>query len=729
MQRNQKWWWAVLLCCSSQMPTAQAAATGDFLEMSLEELVDYRLMSMSRKEQRVADMAAAAHVVSAEDIRRSGATSIPEALRLVPGLNVAQISSNTWAVSARGFNNRLAGKLLVLVDGRNIYSPSFSGVLWESQDLVMEDIERIEVIRGPGAALWGTNAMNGVINIVTRSAAANQGPLVSSTIGTGAMTSTTLRQGGELSGGGYYSVYGKQSRTGNSIESDTGNHSNDGAHRKSAGIRIEPEVQGAQLTLQAEVHQSRSSDVWSMPAVSAYSDPSTPYIRQSRLTGEDTGGSLQARYAWKGEQGTENLLQAFVDHESSKYRGLWGTGTVPGSALGQAPTNQTVGGDKTDVDIEFQQRRVGGAHDFIWGANLRHTSDNLLLPAGPYLLRPAMDRRVNYSAFVHDEISLSPDRFKLILGSKFEHDGLTGFNVQPNVRTLFTPNAYEAFWTGLSRSMRSTRRSQTMSTIDVSANDASVLLGQPLPVPLTGVVQISPMPGSHPQAEEAVSLEGGWRRQFSNFLSVDTALFVTDYSHLSGARIGDPTHNINQAVACAQNPTNYTSTGLSRCYLVIPGYSTNADKARAWGGEFAFEWHARSWWKVQTSYSHVRVKGVYTNDDAGNSVLRNAENSTPRHQIMVNNHFLVAPQWSLNLQLRYSSHTTYYPLGTPETAVVPSYTGLNARLAWQVNRQTELSIMGRNLLKDRHAEFISTLPYTRAYDMRRSVLAQAVVRF
>ena len=178
MMRKRKggahlWRWSLLAC--AVQATLASAATNEFLDMSLEELVDYRLMSMSRKEQRVADMAAAAYVISAEEIRRAGAQSIPEALRLVPGLNVAQISRNRWAVSSRGFNERFSSKLLVQVDGRSVYSPMFSGVLWETQDTVMEDIERIEVIRGPGADLWGTNAMNGVINIVTRSAAASQG--------------------------------------------------------------------------------------------------------------------------------------------------------------------------------------------------------------------------------------------------------------------------------------------------------------------------------------------------------------------------------------------------------------------------------------------------------------------------------------------------------------------------------------------------------------------------
>jgi len=217
-KRHPSVWRWTLMACAIHASCAAAATGNEFLDMSLEELVDYRLMSMSRKEQRVADMAAAAHVISAEEIRRSGAQSIPEALRLVPGLNVAQMARNRWAVSSRGFNERFSSKLLVQVDGRSVYSPLFSGVLWETQDLVMDDIERIEVIRGPGAALWGTNAMNGVINIVTRSAAASQGSRMNATLGSGELASVSLTHGGELAQGGHFKVYGKTTNLGGSLE-------------------------------------------------------------------------------------------------------------------------------------------------------------------------------------------------------------------------------------------------------------------------------------------------------------------------------------------------------------------------------------------------------------------------------------------------------------------------------------------------------------------------------
>lgn len=726
-KRQNLWRWT-LLACAIHASCAAAATGNEFLDMSLEELVDYRLMSMSRKEQRVADMAAAAYVISAEEIRRSGAQSIPEALRLVPGLNVAQMARNRWAVSSRGFNERFSSKLLVQVDGRSVYSPLFSGVLWETQDLIMDDIERIEVIRGPGAALWGTNAMNGVINIVTRSASASQGQRVSAVLGNGQTASASLTQGGELTQGGHYKVYGKASSMGGSLERDTGLTGVDAAKGQRLGIRLEPKLDGGSLSLKAEVYQDRSHDYWGTPSVLALSDPATPFARDSLMNERAQGGALQARYAWKGSAGAENVLQASIDRDRSIHEGLWGSGAGTSMPLAELPRFMDMGGSKTDADVDFQQRQIWGDHDFIWGLNLRYTSDKLILPTSPYLLLDGESHRLSYSAFVHDEITLVPERFKLIVGSKFEKDGLTGFNIQPNVRMLYTPGQNEAYWGALSRSVRSSRRTESLATIDISAVDAASfngMTGLNLPAQmLTAITQISPRAQAGLKAEQALSLEGGWRKQFSNFLSVDVSLFASDYSHLRGARMNSqPVVGLPEALGCL------AVYGPGMCYYTMSGYNTNLDKARSWGGELSLEWHPRAWWKVQGSYSLLRVKGKMSGDFLGDIQVRAFENSAPRHQILLRNNFNLASDLNLDVRLRYNSGTAHYTLNTDTPTPLPGYTGLDMRLAWQVNRSTELSLMGRNLLKDRHTEFINIFPVTRAYDVQRSALVQAVVRF
>lgn len=726
-RRQNIWRWS-LFACAIHATCAAAASGNEFLDMSLEELVDYRLMSMSRKEQRVADMAAAAHVISAEEIRRSGAQSIPEALRLVPGLNVAQMARNRWAVSSRGFNERFSSKLLVQVDGRSVYSPLFSGVLWETQDLIMDDIERIEVIRGPGAALWGTNAMNGVINIVTRSAAASQGSRGSVVLGNGDAASVSLTHGGELSQGGYYKVYGKANTMGGSLERESGLMGVDTAKGQRLGVKIEPKVDGATLSLKAEVYQDHSKDYWGLPSVLALSDPGTPFARDSLMSEDGQGGALQARYAWKSAGGAENVLQASIDRDRSIHEGVWGSGVGSQMPLAESPRWLQMGGSKTDADVDFQQRKIHGDHDFIWGLNLRHTSDNLLLPASPYLLMDGKSKRLSYSAFVHDEITLVPERFKLIVGSKFEKDGLTGFNVQPNVRMLYTPGQNEAYWGAVSRSARSSRRTESLATLDISAADGASLnamTGLNLPANmLTVITQVSPKANAALQAEQALSLEGGWRKQFSNFLSVDVALFATDYSHLRGGRVDtQPVAGLPQAMGCL------AVYGPGMCYYTLTGYNTNLDKARSWGAEMSMEWHPRSWWKVQASYSLLRVKGDLTGDLLGDTQIRAFENSAPRHQVLLQNNFTLANDLNLDVRLRYNSETAHFTLNNQSQTTLPAYTGLDMRLAWRVNRSTELSVQGRNLLKDRHTEFINIFPVTRAYDVQRSALVQAVVRF
>jgi len=188
---------------------AQAVSKSDVTELSIEDLMEQKVTSVAKTEQAFSDTAAATFVITQDDLRRSGVTNIPEALRMVPGVQVARIDSNKWAITARGFNGRFANKLLVLIDGRTVYTPSFSGVYWETQDLVLEDIERIEVIRGPGASVWGANAVNGIINIITKSAEDTQGGLISLTAGDEERVIAGVRYGGPLGEQGYYRIYGK----------------------------------------------------------------------------------------------------------------------------------------------------------------------------------------------------------------------------------------------------------------------------------------------------------------------------------------------------------------------------------------------------------------------------------------------------------------------------------------------------------------------------------------
>ena len=719
--------WAVL-ACGCMWSAAAHAEESNLLDLSLEELVDYRLTSMSRKEQRMQDTAAAAYVITGEELRRSGALSIPEALRMVPGLNVAQISRDSWAVSSRGFLERFSSKLLVLVDGRSVYSPMFSGVLWETQDTLMEDIERIEVIRGPGAALWGINAMNGVINIITRKAKTTQGHMLSTQLGQGGYGALALRHGGELDGGGHYRLYAKTDTMNGSPETATGLTGIDGAAHQRVGLRIEPLVEGGELSIKAEAYRLRSQSMYLTPTVWAYGNGGAAFQRADaeRKTGE--GVLLQARYSWRSADGAQSVLQAYVDRESLFHEGLLGSGTGDSQPLGLAPSVARFGGEKTDIDVDFQRRQMWGAHDVIWGLALRHTADNLSLPSGPYLLLDGKDSRTNYSAFIHDDVTLIPERLKFIWGSKFERDGLTGSNVQPNVRMLWTPNSSDTVWGALSRSVRSPRRIESMATIDIAAFDAAGFIPGVPPQSLTTMLQMAPRPGAAAMAEKALSLEAGWRKQLGPKLSLDSAVYVNDYSDLRGGRLvggaqAQSVIGLNPALGCMM------SNPVPSCYFTLQGYNTNQDKLRTWGGEFAVDWHPTSQWRIQGSYAYLKVQGAHTGDLIGDMQVKAYEGGTPQHQFSLRSNYSFAQGWNLDVWARHVSKTSHYTLNALEPLVVNPYASLDARLAWQMDRQLELAVMGKNLLTNRHTEFVDTLPYTRAYDVQRTLYVTALWRF
>ena len=316
---------------------AAGAVETSFIDLPLEELGKLEVAAVSRKAQKLSDMPAAVTVLSAEDIRRSGARSIPEALREVPGVNVAQIGSARWAVGVRGAQGRFANKLLVQVDGRSIYNPLFSGVFWEAQDILIEDVERIEVVRGPGASLWGANAVNGVINIVTRKATATRGGQVSVGADSQGGVTTAVRQGVELEGIGTMRVFAKGRDLGRSDTMD-GDRASDTAGGWLAGFRIDGE--GGWM-VQGNSYRHSSKEL--LP-ISTALDPSGGFP----VSFVFEGSNLLARRSW-GMAGGDATLQAYVDHTDAMLNAQ--------------------GNGKIDiVDVDFQHTLAPmGRHDLMWG--------------------------------------------------------------------------------------------------------------------------------------------------------------------------------------------------------------------------------------------------------------------------------------------------------------------------------------------------------------------------
>ncbi|NHN36269.1 TonB-dependent receptor [Pseudomaricurvus alcaniphilus] len=391
-------------------------STRDLLDLSLEELASLEISSVSKKPEKLSSVAASVFVITADDIRRSGAVSLPEALRLAPNLQVARIDASRYAISARGFNSTAANKLQVLIDGRIAYTPLFSGVFWDAQDVVLADVERIEVVSGPAAVIWGSNAVNGVINVITRGAAASRGDLL--VLGAGNLEQQlVVRHGGALAAGGDYRVYAKLFNGEESQFAD-GAAAGDDWHRAQLGFRVDMEVAG-QLTLQGDVYDGREQQL----------DADNIEIQ---------GVNLLSRWQSELENNSRLQLQAYYDHTERDQPGVFA--------------------ETLDIlDLELQQQiELGAAHDIVWGVNYRAAWDDV--SSSPVLAFLPARRKLEWSSlFVRDEISLQ-ENLRLSLGVRLEYNTYTHLEVMPNVRLAWEVTADNLLWASAAQALRSPSR-------------------------------------------------------------------------------------------------------------------------------------------------------------------------------------------------------------------------------------------------------------------------------
>ena len=389
-------------------------------KLSLEELFDVEVTSVSKKPEPVSKSAAAVHVVTSDDLRRMGVLTIPEALRYVPGVEVARIDSRNYAVTARGFNGTVANKLLVMIDGRSVYTPLYSGVFWDAEDAFLEDVEQIEVVRGPGATVWGANAVNGVINIISKSAANTQGLLVTGGAGNVERGFGGVRYGGRFGPSTFYRVYAKDADRGPSLL-PSGDGAGDASRMRQGGFRIDwAPAPGAGITIQGDLYGSSIDRRNSDPTVLS-------------------GGNALARWE-KGFPGDSNLqLQGYFDRTRRNFPSVFGE-------------------DLDTYDLMLNHRFAAAPrHDVVWGLGFRLTDDDVRNSASLAFLPPRLTQRL-YTGFVQDEITLSRDRLYLTVGSKVEHNDYTGFEYQPGVRVAWNPAREQTVWGAVSRAVRAPSR-------------------------------------------------------------------------------------------------------------------------------------------------------------------------------------------------------------------------------------------------------------------------------
>ena len=655
---------------------AVSAVENEFLDLSLQELLSVEITSAGKKPQPVSQAAAAIFVITQEDIRHSGVTSIPEALRMAPGLDVARIDGNKWAISSRGFNGRFANKLLVMIDGRSVYSPTFAGVYWDVQDTLLEDVDRIEVIRGPGASLWGSNAVNGVINIITKSSANTQGGLISAGAGNYERGFGGVRYGGDIGDLGHYRVYAKYFNRGNNAYADSREIINDQSDQYRGGFRTDltPSLRD-QVTVQGDYYHGRSGDGMNLDTPIA-PDFSTYVRNQQKLT----GFNVLSRWQHSLTDTDTLTVQAYYDY-TERRRAILDERRRTG-----------------DLDIQYRTQRFQG-HDVMFGFGYRYTED---FTGATY--KVSMDPRNRgtqlYSAFLQDDIQLIKNELTLTLGSKLEHNDYSGFEGQPNLRLLWTPDKNNTVWGSIGRAVRiPSRGDQDVRAIQQTLTPAN----SPAPVPV--VVKIL---GSRQfDAESVIAYELGYKHRVSDQFSFDLATFYNEYTRL------------RSVAKCSEAIPIASCLNQSSIPWISDSRFGNQGGHHSYGVELAFDWRPAEQWRFQGVYAFLQMEAHAIKSG---HTLGDSAGSNPVHQASLRTSWSPRRDVDLDLWIRRVDGLNI-DFGT-STSHIPGYTQLDLRLAWRPVPKLELSFVGFNLLDDRHKEFVSEYNDVPPVEIRRSLFGQ-----
>jgi iron complex outermembrane receptor protein len=676
----------VLAWCSAPMSAyAQAvSSTGEpeqrvtsdgLADLSLEELMNVEVFSVSKKPQKLSESAAAIYVLTQEDIRRSGATSIMDALRLVPGVQVANLNRNIYSITVRGFNERFANKLLVLIDGRSVYTPLFAGVYWDVQDTVLEDVDRIEVIRGPGGTLWGANAVNGVINVITKSAADTQGTLVSALAGNEENGTYVARQGAKLGDDVNVRVYGKYFDR-ESYHGWTQDSGMDQWRNGRGGFRMDWDASERDaVTVQGEYYAGDSfSQTQAFLLVPPYLEPS---IRQRN---DIAGAHLLTRWSRDLKDRGQTELQLYYDRTDRR-------------SLDFSEYRDT-------VDLEFQHNlRIGERHELIWGLNYRFLHDDTGATF-EFTLDPGHRAHHLFTGFVQNELRLLDDALRLTLGTKIEHNDYTGVELQPSGRFLWKAAKEHTVWGAVSRAVRTPSRAEEDIRINagVIPPDPMDPMSLPVLVALTGSKSFG--------SEELIAFELGYRTEVASALSIDIATFYNIYDDIRSAVIAGP-----PVVEADSAPLHVT-----QFYTSINGTS-----AETWGVEVAADLVVSEAWRLRGGYTYLNIDTDDPFVPIPNGIIDTGEDSSsPDHSFFVRSLAKLPFGIELDANLRYVDGLTTVSNNVPTK--IDEYITADLRLAYSPIEGLELSVVGLNLFEDDHSEFgRSTFASGAPTDVERSV--------
>jgi iron complex outermembrane receptor protein len=642
---------AAPLCAETQEPGPGAAQSLDLSSMNIEELMNIRVTSASKKAESLSDAPAAIYVISGKDIRRGGFSSVPDALRSVPGLYVAQQSANVWVVAARGFSSASNDKMLVLVDGRIVYSPTFGGVLWDVQDPPLEDIDRIEVIRGPGGTLWGANAVNGVINIITKDAASTQGPLLATSAGMNEGYAARVRYGGKIGEDFAYRIYGTGNDWSPTVNA-AGVENYDAWSISQGGARFDwNATRKDTVAFDGQGYSGR------VRAVVGTLEPSSTAIEPVDSNGVVKGGHILGR--WKhtfNDQSATDLL-AYCD---------W---TNRSEVLFHESRNL--------CDMEFQHNySFAGRQTITWGVSVTTTGETWTNNTFTVALVPSQRRDTTYGGLLQYDVMIVPDKLRLIAGSKFDHNDYTGFEYQPQVRVVWTPWKHNVFWAAFSRAVRT----PTQSEFGLRYRVAQI---NPLPPPPTFLLYYGQ---PRVQSETLRAAEFGYRYDWGERVSVDTAIYYNEYQNLIG--VGAPG-------APVTNP--------SPLYVDEPDLFTNVGNGQTHGLELLVEYAPVHGWTLKTGIAELR----------GNSApgaTYPASASTPRQQVNVQSRFDLTQNLHVDAGYYYNDAIS---------GMLPPLNRVDVGLSTSSIHGFTFSVWGRNLQQSRHTDAIPQ--FLSGGEIRRSV--------
>jgi iron complex outermembrane receptor protein len=626
---------------------ALAQSSAPLSQLSLEELGRISVTSASKVPEEIRRTPAAVRVLTRDDIRRAGVTSIPEALRLVPGVEVARIDSDKWSVGIRGFGSRLSKSVLVLIDGRSVYTPLFAGVYWEDHDTLLDDIDRIEVIPGPGGTVWGANAVNGVINIITRSAKDSHGVLATVQTGTIDQAGGAVRYGSGNGRGLDYRLYGKGFTRGAEFHSD--NQPFDDWRMAQGGFRLDWDSgRRDTVTIQGDFYSGVAGQRTTLTSYAA------PFFQAVQRNIDLSGANVLARWRRVFAGGSDLQVQAYYDQTHRLEAGF--------------------GEDRQTFDVDvIHHFNVARRHSVIWGVGANVSASDTIQTVPTLVFTPAQMTDRLYSAFAQDEIALIQNRLSLSLGSKLLNTSYTASELEPSARLLWTPTSRQSLWVAATRALR------TPSAVEERLRLTSFF--QLVPNAPT-VAAFSRLTGDGQFASEKLDgYEAGYRHVLAVTLSADVAVFFNSYRDLFSTEIG-------RAVV---------ETTPAPFHVALPIYLRNGLHGETTGFEVTPAWTPVPWWRLKGSYAYLHMNIRPNADSLDNGA--NLNGSSPHHQVVAQSAFNLPRRFEFDQTLRYVSALT-----APATTV-DAYSTADARLSWHASDALEFAIVGRNLLQPHHVEF------------------------